>query len=633
MAKSSAKEQMQQLAANLQQAAAANNSAPFKDLVASGRELDVLFYAAEFGGTDIVRAILAAGADANKGESHLKPLAIAAEHGQTEVARLLMDAGADVNDVGLLGPPICEAVGNGHVEIVRLLLEHGADPHVKYMGTTLLCVAAGRGRSAVVPLLLKAGLDPNQTDGSNRARTPIMWAAEVGDVQIIRELLAAGSRVDPPPRAGPPKDKMEEVYLEKGSALTIAARHGRAEAVAELLKAGADPKFVDGEGRTAYDWARKSQNAQMLKALIDAGAAPIGGATLGDLVAAAEAGDCEGIRAALKAGIGVDEKDKATYDSSSVVCGGLSALMLAARGGHVDAVKLLLERGANVNALSDDIAHGARPALIYAVAAGQAATVKQLLDAGADLAIAGKAFDGSTGTALHAAARKGDAEMVKLLIAAGAQPADKSGGKPPLHLAAARDHLDVISALLGAKAKIDQKDREGETALHTAAGKGKLAAVKLLIARGAKVNITDRSGATPLYASPTNLSLRETSIDAKGNKNVKDPDDPIGVMKALLAAGADPSIATERHGTVLAHSVSHPQAVQLLLEHKADPNITDAEGNSPLLMAIYYSNSESVRLLLEAGAKANIVNEKGVTPLDVALDRKMTKIAEMIEKA
>lgn len=614
----------------LRAAAAKSDAKPFKEMVAAGTATDMMYYAAEHGETEIVRQLLAAGADTGTGEAGVKPLAIAAEHGHAEIARLLIDAGADVNEPGMLGPPIIDAASNGHADVVQLLLERGADPHVTYMAdATLLAVAAEANQPAVVPILLKAGVDPNKP--GSRERTPIIWAAENGNLQMIRDLLAGGAAVDPPPETR----TITDLTKETGSALTFAAKEGHADIVAELLKAGADPTWVDRQGRTAYEWAKKNKHDGVLAALRAAGAIKHEGTSLADLLAAAEAGDVNGVRKAIQAGVDVNGVDKAVFDEDArgAVAGGLPALVLAARAGHGEVVRLLLEHGAKIDELSQNWKGGRRPALTFAAEAGHISVVQQLLDAGATVTLPGQEYNGKTGTALHYAARSGHADIVRLLLSRGADANDKSGGEMPLHAAARNGHLEAIKALVDGGAKIESKEREGNTPLHMAAQNGKLDAVKLLLTRGSKVNSTNKSGQTPLGAGHRNLSVREIHYDAKGNKTVKDPGDPMDVMRALLAAGADPNLPSKRGGGMLIDVAGEPQVVKLLLDHKADPNTADSEGHTALAWAVMRQNVESVQLLLAAGADPNAVDQLGRTSLDLAVDRKYPQIAKLLEKA
>lgn len=103
---------------------------------------------------------------------------------------------------------------------------------------------------------------------------------------------------------------------------------------------------------------------------------------------------------------------------------------------------------------------------------------------------------------LGKAAFQGDLVTVRRLISSGV-PVDIAGedGRTPLILAAAGDHLEVVSALLAAGANINHQDTTGSTALHWAAERGEEKVALLLLSHQPKVNVQDRLGGTPLIGA------------------------------------------------------------------------------------------------------------------------------------
>jgi ankyrin repeat protein len=119
-----------------------------------------LGFAVFFGQREVVRALLAAGAEVNAASREsmkVTPLASAAAARQTEIARLLIAHGANVNARAAGGHiPLHEAAANGNVELVNLLIEQGADINAKTDdGKTPLDFAIEYKRAEVVDLLEK----------------------------------------------------------------------------------------------------------------------------------------------------------------------------------------------------------------------------------------------------------------------------------------------------------------------------------------------------------------------------------------------------------------------------------------------------------------------------------------------
>ena len=137
-----------------------------------------------------------------------------------------------------------------------------------------------------------------------------------------------------------------------------------------------------------------------------------------------------------------------------------STLVEAARGGYLEVMKCLLDRGADVNE-ADEFGN----------------------------------------TPLHRASLRSwfSLEMVKTLLEAKAE-VNKANhlGQIPLHWASYYGHLEVVKALLAAEAEVNKANNMGETPLHQASYHGHLEVVKALLAAKADVNKADNDGKTPL---------------------------------------------------------------------------------------------------------------------------------------
>jgi ankyrin repeat protein/truncated hemoglobin YjbI len=225
-----------------------------------------------------------------------------------------------------------------------------------------------------------------------------------------------------------------------------------------------------------------------------------------------------------------------------------SLLCHAVCGGSIDAVTLLLERGAEVERHSGKL-------LTLAVVMNRVDLVRLLIEHGADVERA--RFLG----------RLDDAErpVADLLIA--------HGKKVPAWMLPRACRPDVSSnelhrvrVLLDYGASLDDRGRYGLTALHYAVRGGKLPLIQLLLERGAQVNARDEDGLTPL------LHLAKTRSKAN----------PIPVMELLAASGADVDARDETQGTLLMYFArrGHAGAVQWLLAHGADRKARNRSGKT-----------------------------------------------------
>ncbi|XP_021773189.1 ankyrin-1-like [Chenopodium quinoa] len=170
-----------------------------------------------------------------------------------------------------------------------------------------------------------------------------------------------------------------------------------------------------------------------------------------------------------------------------------------------------------------------------------------------------------------------------------------------LHFAAREGQTEVCKYLLEElKLDVNVKDADGETPLVHAARQGHIATVSYLLDHGADPAIASDLGATALH-------------HAAGIGNIE-------LMKVLLSKGA-PVDSQSDSGTPLIWAAGHEQkeAVEVLLEHHANPNSETDEGITPLLSSVAAGSLECLEQLIQAGAKANI-SAGGTTPLHIASD-------------
>ena len=255
---------------------------------------------------------------------------------------------------------------------------------------------------------------------------------------------------------------------------------------------------------------------------------------------------------------------------------GVTALMLAAVGGHEAVAQLLLQHGADVAAASND----GRTALMSAAQGGHEAVAQLLLQHGADVAAAMN----HGLTALMWAAGGGHEAVAQLLLQHGADvAAADNDGFTALMSAAQGGHEAVAQLLLQHGADVKAANNNGDTALMLAAVGGHEAMAQLLLQNGANVAAAKNDGSTALMSA------------AHGGNEA--------VAQLLLQHGADVKAATDNGSTALMYAAlgGHEAVAQLLLQHGADARAALHNGMTALRIARANRHEAVARLLREHG--------------------------------
>ena len=247
--------------------------------------------------------------------------------------------------------------------------------------------------------------------------------------------------------------------------------------------------------------------------------------------------------------------------------------------------------------------------LHYAASGGNEKVVRLLLNKGADI----EALTEFDKTLLHSAASGGNEKVVRLLLKKGADIHARDKNQwTPLHLAARSGNEQIVRLLLEKGADIHARDKNQWTPLHRAASSGNEQIVRLLLEKGADIEARDGSQRTPLHWTAY-----------QGHEKL---------VQLLLEKGADIEARNIYQNTPLhgAASSGNEQMVRLLLEKGADIHARDIYQNTPLHDAARWGREKTVRLLLEKGADIHTRDKTGETALDVAKRKGYTKIVEVI---
>lgn len=314
---------------------------------------------------------------------------------------------------------------------------------------------------------LDAAWDPSlpTEDVDEYCWTPLQLAARRGDLQAVRGILVSScpSAVNDPPRG----------YYGQ-TALQAACMQGHEDVVKYLLDAGADVHFCGGNNfqRTGLQIACGQGNEKVVHLLLKAGSE----------VNMSPATN-HGIRILTRS---QQEAHSPPKTFAVARYNGRTALQAASERGHLNIVKLLLERGAEVNAPPSPVA--GRTALQAAAGGGFEAIVHLLLSLGAQANAPSARYKGIT--VLQGACLQGNLEIVELLLRSGADVQASGGGYDgdgtALHAAAEKGHLEIVKKLISVGADVNvSSNRRGQTPMQGAMAGGHEMVVKYLRDLGA----------------------------------------------------------------------------------------------------------------------------------------------------
>ena len=404
------------------------------------------------------------------------------------IADLLIRSGANVNAANEDGAtPLYLACSNRSAPMVERMLGAGADAGAKLLnGETALMNCSRTGDAKAVKALLTHGASVNAKESSHN-QTALMWAAAEGHSEVIQLLIEFGADVrarsliytqtvvnEQTQRAG--REKLNYDVQRGGSTpLLFAARNGDAESARLLLSAGADANDHMPDGISALVLAAHSGQGKVGALLLEKGANP---------------------------------------NSAEI---GYTALHAAVLRSDVDLVKALLAHGADPNIRMTKGTPLRRDTTDYNLPATLIGATPYLL--GAKFLEPEIMQVLAAGGADLKAAMPNGATALMLAVGLGSGPNQSRRGIARVDFGKIEPEsriLEAVKMAVNLDAEVNSANQAGDTALHTAAAQGRDTVVQFLVEHGAKLDIKNKRGQTPLMAAMTANRGARAAADASG---------------------------------------------------------------------------------------------------------------------
>jgi ankyrin repeat protein len=455
-------------------------------------------------------------------------------------------------------PRLIQAVKSRDVEAVRALLKQGSKQidvnATEGDGATALHWAADRDDLPIADLLIRAGAHADVAD--DLGTTPLHLACTNRSGVMVERLLDAGGNANSP-------------LLDGETPLMTCARSGDARAVKALLAHGAAVNAKEHEhNQTALMWAVAERHPDVVRLLIDAHADVRARSVIYPQTVVGEQTQRAG-------------REELNY---TVLRGGATPLLFAARVGDAESAELLITAGVDVNESQPD----GVSALVLAAHSGNGGVAALLLDHGADPNALGSGY-----TALHAAVLRSDLSLVKALLAHGADPNVRMTKGTPMR----RDTTDwnLPATLIGA------------TPFLLAAKFLEPEIMPVLVSGGADPRVTMPNGADAVMlaaglGSSKTASRRGIEIIDFGKV---EPESRVReTVAAAVALRGDVNGINQTGDTALhvAASLGHDSVVRFLVEHGAHVDVKNGRGITPLAAAMFGSTVGRGRVTAPAGA-------------------------------
>lgn len=595
-------------------AAAMNSNVEIMDiLIAHGADLElrskkkamtVLAWCAAESVIDSMEYLLLHGADLEaRGEWGFTPLMVAIARESIASIAYLVEKGAVINVSGV-DHPVMLAIEIGRLDIVKLLIEHGADlTHRDGKGRTYLHYAAVKGSLPLVKYFLKIGLSLN--DRGDDGNTVLLEAAENNRLDIVTYIITEEQGFDPSAKNNEGKTALDFAAEEKNSEMMALLKayinkNDFAEPVTIPSPVHEFDEFME-KVHEIYAHPDKRKDIKCWNRLLDT-----------DTVWKLKNGEALGFRMKdfllecyllpkevwelIDSYFYLSDMDE-VFDSFVK-----QSLYVAVRSGKMEAVKGLLENGADLEVASNS----GQTAISCAAGRGYHEILLELLNYPVDL----EAKDSDGRTALIHAIINDQPEIVKCLLEHGSNKnAADNNGRTALMRAIAVDDLTSAELLLEHGVDLEAvENQNGKTALWFAVSTKKEKNVALLLKHGANAAAKNKNGYTPVFSAMQS--------------------EHIGILELLWKNGADDPLLD----LIPSSAVGFLNRVKYLVQvEKVDINqVNESDGATALMKAVKKNRTEVVRYLLEQGALVNVPDKKLSAPLIEAALKSNLELMELL---
>lgn len=615
-----------------------------------------LVLATKIGNPESIRHLLGAGVSLNDSEGMGDRLVLRAiRSGNHEALGVLIDALAPTNseivnkvsDEGNLLIPVIEAATMGFRGCTYALLDRGADPNATNRDGSVLYQAVDRGYHEICRKLLEKGANPNESmarttdQGHVGGGLPLVRAAEGGTKDLVKMLLDYDAKIN----------VTDPSRVEWNTPLSAAIVAAELEIVELLLERGADPNLVSAREPHSetplLTAANKVFNTRFAEILIEKGANLDWVRGDGWTVTHAAYDVPEMLSLVLANGADVNATDNENWtalmmaaddafpkcievllkqtnpsvklDVMSTLDPSFCAIHCASFRGNVEALKLLLDAGADINCQRSD---GVFPLAQILESGLRQSDCEDIVDFMLKRKPNLGLVDDRGNTVLHHIESDTPLSVVMRLVEEGA-PVNtlNNQGRNPLALAVTCGNIAAARYLTTVKGSQTAVYHPGfGSILHMAALTSTLEIVRQLVRTGAEPGIVDpKYEESVLYSALGNFDFQERKR----------------IVRCLVEeVGVDINAPGGKYGyplvRVAAYELGNTSLLKYLLHKGARPDTADKQGRTAVHWAAIRGSIEDMKLLVKFGASVSVSDNFGRTPLHFAVTRDAQEIIRYI---